>query len=214
MIDPRDIGASSELHDDKPLERGDLLDDPIRQVGAWLADAEAAGIVLPNAVALATTGADLRPSVRHVLLRGIDDRGFVFYTNYGSRKGRQLSENPHAALACFWRELDRQVTATGHVTRVSEQESDDYFTTRPRDAQLGAWASRQSEVIAERGELESAVAAAEARFPGLVPRPPHWGGFRLAPDIVELWQGRRHRLHDRFRYSLEAAGWRIERLSP
>ena len=213
MTDPRDMGASG-LHEDRPLERGDLLADPIAQVGAWLADAEAAGIPLPNAAALATVGTDLRPSVRHVLLRGIDDRGFVFYTNHESRKARQLSENPRAALACFWRELDRQVTVTGEVARVSREESDGYFATRPRDAQLGAWASRQSEVLVDRRQLETAMAEAGSRFPGKVPRPPFWGGYRLTPDIVELWQGRRHRLHDRFRYTLEAAGWRIERLSP
>lgn len=206
--------APTGFHPDRALDRDDLDPDPIVQLRRWLDAADAAGIALPNAMALATADASGRPSVRHVLLRGID-RGFVFYTNAESRKGRQLNENPRAALVLFWRELDRQVSASGEVAAVSEDEADAYFATRPRDAQVGAWASRQSAVLSGRGELEDAIERIEARFAGVdVPRPPFWGGFRLVPDAVEFWQGREHRLHDRFRYTRAAESWRIERLYP
>jgi pyridoxamine 5'-phosphate oxidase len=165
-------------------------------------------------MAVATADAQGRPSVRHVLLRGADERGFVFYTNYESRKGRQLMENPWAGLVFLWKELDRQVHVTGPVERVDPVESDAYFATRPRDAQLGAWASHQSEPLADREELEMRLAATARRFPDDVPRPPNWGGFRVTPEEIEFWQGRRHRLHDRFRYTVGLGGWRIERLSP
>jgi pyridoxamine 5'-phosphate oxidase len=214
VTDPRDIRAPSGFHDDEPLEREHLLEDPVEQLRAWLADAEAAGVLLPNAMALATATADGRPSARQVLLRGLDERGLVFFTNHESRKGRELAENPSAGLVFLWKEVDRQVTVTGSVEPVAEVEADAYFATRPRDAQLGAWASRQSEVIASRVDLDAAVAAADARFPAEVPRPPYWGGYLVKPDAFEFWQGRRHRLHDRFRYEREVGGWRIERLSP
>jgi pyridoxamine 5'-phosphate oxidase len=205
-------------HDHRALSRSDLLDDPIGQFLAWLGDAEVAGIALPNAVALATSGTDARPSVRHVLIRAVDDRGFVFYTNHGSRKGRQLAENPYGALVAFWRELDRQVSVNGRVDRVADEEADAYFATRPRGAQLGAWASPQSDVLEDRAELERRVAQVEERFAdGEVPRPPHWGGYRLTHESLEFWQGRSFRLHDRFRYERDpsaASGWRIERLAP
>jgi pyridoxamine 5'-phosphate oxidase len=211
------IGGEA-AHEHRALDRSDLLDDPIAQFLAWLTDAEAAGITLPNAVALATADAEARPSVRHVLLRAADERGFVFYTNHESRKGRQLAENPHAALVVLWRELDRQVSVTGDVDRVADDEADAYFSTRPREAQIGAWASPQSAVLADRDELERRVAAEEERFRGAaVTRPPHWGGYRLAPDTVEFWQGRPFRLHDRFRYRRDpssSTGWRVERLAP
>jgi pyridoxamine 5'-phosphate oxidase len=215
MTDPRAMNAPSGFHDDVPLRRADLLDDPIEQFRRWLGDAESAGIPLPNAMAVATADAEGRPSVRHVLLRGIDERGFTFFTNYDSRKGRQLAENPHAGLVFLWKLLDRQVNATGTTERVDPAESDAYFATRPREARLGAWASAQSSVLESREELERRVAEADERFAGTeVPRPPNWGGFVVRPDTVEFWQGRRSRLHDRFRYAREDAGWRIDRLSP
>ncbi len=208
--------APSGFHDDRPMDRSDLLDDPIAQFRLWLADAERAGVPLPNAMAAATADERGRPSVRHVLLREVDDRGFAFFTNYGSRKGRQLDLNPWAGLVFLWKELDRQVCVSGPVERMSADDSDEYFATRPRDAQLGAWASRQSETLADRAELDAELAAADARFPGDVPRPPHWGGFRVRAETIEFWQGRRHRLHDRFLFTRreDGQGWRLERLAP
>jgi len=187
------------------------------QFRRWFGDAERASIPMPNAMALATSGADGYPSVRHVLLRTHDDRGFVFFTNYESRKGRQLAENPHAAIVFLWKELDRQVSASGRVERVTREESEAYFRTRPREAQLGAWSSRQSEVLKGRDELERRYAEIDERYRGSdVPLPAHWGGFRLLPDTVEFWQGRDFRLHDRFRFSADpgSGAWSIERLSP
>jgi pyridoxamine 5'-phosphate oxidase len=209
-------GMGGEVpHEHRALHRSDLADDPTEQFLRWLADAEAAGIALPNAVALATAGTDGTPSVRHVLLRAADERGFVFYTNHESRKGRELAENPHAALVVLWRELDRQVSIRGLVERIDDETSDGYFATRPRGAQIGAWASPQSAVLADRAELDRRVAEVEARFRDAeVPRPPLWGGYRLAPGSFEFWQGRDSRLHDRFRYEREEGGWRIERLAP
>ena len=216
MTDPRNMRAPTGFHQDRALDRDDLLDDPLAQFLRWLTDAEAAGVPLPNAIGVATADADGRPSVRHVLLRGVDERGFEFFTNYDSRKGRQLAANPHAGLVFLWKELDRQVNVTGRVSRSSEASSDAYFAARPRDAQLGAWASRQSAVLGGREELEAQIAEVAARFPGEVPRPPFWGGFLVHPETIEFWQGRQHRLHDRFRYARAASGeaWHIERLSP
>jgi pyridoxamine 5'-phosphate oxidase len=209
------MNAPTGFHNDRPLRREDLLDDPIEQFRRWLGDAEGAAIPLPNAMAVATADAEGRPSVRHVLLRGIDRRGFTFFTNYESRKGRQLAENPHAGLVFLWKRLDRQVNATGTAERIEPAESDAYFATRPREARLGAWASAQSSVLASREQLDEQVAETERRFAGLdVERPPHWGGFVVRPETVEFWQGRRSRLHDRFRYTREDGTWRIERLSP
>jgi pyridoxamine 5'-phosphate oxidase len=201
---------------DRTLDREDLADDPIEQFERWFAEAEAADIPLANAIALATADAAGRPSVRHVLLRGVGPDGFTFFTNRGSRKGRQLAENPSAAIVVLWKELDRQVSATGTVTQLEDAASDAYFATRPREAQLGAWASRQSEVLPDRAALEAAVEEAAGRFGDEpVPRPPTWGGYRLAPDALEFWQGRPFRLHDRFRYERDpAGGWRIDRLAP
>ena len=216
MTDPRNMQAPTGFHQDRSLDRDDLLDDPLAQFRRWLTDAEAAGVPLPNAMGVATADADGRPSVRHVLLRGIDDLGFEFFTNYDSRKARELAANPHAGLVFLWKELDRQVNVAGEVSRSSEASSDAYFAARPRDAQLGAWASRQSAVLEDREELERQLAEVAARFPGEVPRPPFWGGFLVRPESIEFWQGRRHRLHDRFRYARAASGdaWHIERLSP
>jgi pyridoxamine 5'-phosphate oxidase len=207
-----------EHRDDRGLSRSDLGPDPISRFGSWLAEAEAAGAEMPNAMALATAEANGRPTVRHVLLRGLDEHGFVFYTNLGSRKARQLATNPSAALVFRWERLQRQVCVTGSVEPTSREESEAYFRTRPREARIGAWASRQSEVLASRAELEARYALMDARFPGEeVPLPPFWGGFRVIPETIEFWQGREHRLHDRFRYAREEgapAGWRLERLSP
>jgi pyridoxamine 5'-phosphate oxidase len=215
MPDPRSIEAPTGVHPDRTLDRGDLLADPIAQFLAWLDAAEREGVVMPNAMALATADADGRPSVRHVLLRGIDARGFVFYTNRESRKGHDLAGNPHAAAVFLWKALDRQVTVSGPVERLDDEDSDAYFAGRPRDAQIGAWASDQSRPIDDRAALDARVVEITERFADTeVPRPPHWGGYRIVPDAIEFWQGRAHRLHDRFRYAREPSGWRIERLSP
>jgi len=214
MSDP---GASNPdtVHDHGPLHTSDLDPDPIAQVGAWLADAEAAGVVLANAMALATSGSDGAPSVRHVLLRHITETGVTFFTNRTSRKARELAENPRAAAALYWRELDRQVCLRGAVTELSAGDSDTYFATRPRDAQLGAWASEQSRPLEDRATLERRVDEARERFADReVPRPEQWGGYLLTPDEVECWQGRPYRLHDRFRYRRDNGGWKLERLYP
>jgi pyridoxamine 5'-phosphate oxidase len=200
---------------DVPLNLEDLAADPIAQFQRWFDEAGSAGIRLANAIALATAGSDGSPAVRHVLLRGFDERGFVFYTNQQSRKGRHLAENPRAAFTVFWRELDRQVSVTGDVVPITREESQAYFATRPREARIGAWASRQSEVIASRDELMRRFGEADEAYPGdEVPLPPYWGGYLIRPDSVEFWQGRAFRLHDRFRYTRTADGWSIDRLSP
>ncbi len=198
------------------LSERDLDPDPIAQFRRWLDEARAARVTFPEAMALATADGTGRPLVRHVLLRDLDERGFVFFTNYESRKGSQLTENPRAALAFYWRELERQVCVTGTVERTSREESEAYFATRPREARLGAWASRQSEVAGSRRELDDRYREMEERFPDDdVPLPPHWGGFRLAPETLEFWKGREHRLHDRLRYARSPDGsWRLERLYP
>ena len=203
---------------DLSLELDDLSGDPMIQFRRWFEDAQAEGIHLANAIALATADAEGRPTARHVLLRGFDDRGFVFFTNYESRKARHLTENPRAAFTLLWKELDRQVCATGAVERTTDEESDLYFASRPREARIGAWASAQSTVLGSREELMDRFVEIDRTYPGEgVPRPPFWGGFRLSPDTVEFWQVRAFRLHDRFRYTLdddERSGWRLERLSP
>ncbi|MGZ8567332.1 MAG: pyridoxamine 5'-phosphate oxidase [Actinomycetota bacterium] len=210
--------APSGFHPDRTLERDDLHPDPLTQFRVWFDDADAEGLPLPNAMALATADAEGRPSVRHVLLRGVDERGFVFYTNHESHKGSDLDANPRAALVFLWKELDRQVTVSGRVERVSDEESDAYFASRPRDAQIGAWASPQSRPIPDRATLDHAVAEVDLRFEGrAVPRPSHWGGYRVMPDTVEFWHGRAFRLHDRFRFERDErapTGWRIDRLAP
>ncbi len=197
------------------LTEHDLLPDPIALVQRWFADAQAAGLEQHDAMTLATATAEGRPSARAVLLKGIDQRGFAFFTNYESRKGRELEANPHAALMLLWIPLQRQVRVGGRVERLSAEESDAYFATRPRGSQLGAWASRQSEPLPDRAELEARWAALDVRHAGdVVPRPPHWGGYRVEPDEIEVWQGRANRLHDRFRYLRSPDGWTHERLQP
>jgi len=190
--------------------------DPFRQFATWFDEARAASPVEPNAMALATVGADGRPSLRMVLLKGADERGFVFYANYESRKGRELADMPWAALTFFWPEMERQIRIEGRVEPVSAEESDAYFHSRPIGSQRSASASHQSEVIAGREELEQRVAALSAQYHDQeIPRPENWGGFRVIPDAIEFWQGRANRLHDRLRYRLLASGgWQIERLSP
>lgn len=197
------------------LDREALADDPVLQFQRWFSDAERAQLLEPNAMTLATADAAGRPAARIVLLKGADARGFVFFTDYRSRKARELGENPWAALTILWKELERQVRVTGAVERVGREESEAYFRTRPRGSRVGAWASYQSQVITDRAALEREVARVEAQYPGDdVPLPPHWGGFRVMPDEFEFWQGRESRLHDRFRYARIDGGWRIERLSP
>ena len=220
MLRPARLWKAVDVSDkpDISLEAHDLSGDPIVQFRRWFEDAEASGIHLANAIALATADARGKPAVRHVLLRGFDERGFVFYTNLESRKARHLAENPSAAFAILWKELDRQVCVTGSVEPTTHDESDAYYAGRPRDARIGAWASRQSTVLSSRDELMSRFTEFDAMYPGdAVPRPPFWGGYRIVPDTVEFWQARVHRLHDRFRYSQDdrgASGWRVERLSP
>jgi pyridoxamine 5'-phosphate oxidase len=195
------------------LRKSDVAGDPLEQFRRWFAEAEAAGIRAPHAMALATS--DGGPSVRMVLLKDTDERGFVFFTGYVSRKAADLSANPHAALLFFWDPLGRQVRIEGTVERVDEEESDAYFATRPRGAQLAASASRQSAVLSSREELDERVAELDRQHAnGNVPRPDHWGGYRVVPDSYEFWQHRADRLHDRLRYRREGGDWIVERLSP
>ena len=190
------------------LSEGDVDPDPIRQFEAWHRDAGS-----PPEVAVATASADGVPSVRMVLLKSFDERGFAFFTNYGSAKAQDLTANPRASLLFFWAP-DRQVRVAGAVALVDPAESDDYWRSRPRGSQLGAWASRQSEVIEDRAQLERRLAEAVERYPDEVPRPAFWGGFRVVPETVEFWHHRDDRLHDRLRYRRDGGGWVIERLSP
>lgn len=204
----------------KSYEKAELSEtashaDPLQQFDQWLKEAIDSQVPEPNAMTLATVGADLRPTTRVVLIKGYDERGIVWYTNYNSQKGRQLAGNPFAALQFHWVELERVVRIEGLVEKVSEEESDAYFHSRPLDSRIGAWASPQSEVIDSRSVLVTNAARYGAQFLLQPPRPPHWGGYRLKPDAWQFWQGRRSRLHDRLRYTLQAqGGWLRERLAP
>jgi pyridoxamine 5'-phosphate oxidase len=198
------------------LDEDSVAPEPYAQFGLWLDEALGEpGLLEPNAMTVATVGADGRPSARVVLLRGVDERGFVFFTNYESRKGEELDVHPVAALLFFWPNLERQVRVEGLVARLDDAESDAYFARRPRGHRLSAWASPQSRVVAGRAELEAGMRAAEERFAEReVTRPPHWGGFRVAAERFEFWQGRRNRVHDRIAYERSAGTWRILRLAP
>ena len=213
---PPDPAASRYEHAGKGLRRSDLDPNPIRQFANWFTAAIEADIRDVNAMSLATAGSNARPSVRIVLLKSFDQDGFVFFSNYESAKGKQLDVNPYAALGFYWIELDRQVRISGKVEKTSREESEAYFHSRPVGSQLGAWASRQSEIIDGRRVLDARMAEITERFRNKrIPLPPHWGGYRLKPDTIEFWQGRPNRLHDRFRYTRLADGsWQIDRLAP
>ncbi len=197
------------------LSESDIDPDPFKQFGAWFQQASAAQLPEANAMTLSTTTRDGRPSARMVLLRGWDERGFVLFTNYESRKGHELAQNPFASLVFFWAELARQIRIEGRVEQVAPEESDEYFRTRPRESQIGAWASHQSEIIPNRNVLDQRAQELDSEFAENVPRPTYWGGYRVIPDSFEFWQSRPGRLHDRLRYTRqEDRAWRIERLSP
>lgn len=199
---------------DLPLDEANVDPDPVVEFRGWVRLAEAAGEPQPNAMALATATVSAVPSVRMVLLHQVDERGFVFFTNYSSAKGIELSANPRVALAFYWPLVHRQVRVVGSALTTSRQESEAYWAGRPYESRISASASAQSTILSSRAELEAEVSRLQALYPDTPPLPEFWGGYRVVPDAVEFWQGRRHRLHDRIRYSRAGAGWRLERLAP
>ena len=210
-----DLSRLREAYELAGLEEADLADDPVAQFQQWFAEVEAAGYWEPNAMVLSTVTADGSPSARNVLLKRVDERGFVLFTNYTSDKATELEAARRAALTFSWTELRRQVRVVGDAQRLTDEESDHYWATRPRGSQLGAWSSDQSAVVADRATLERMFAEQQERWAGReVKRPDHWGGYRVRPDTVEFWQGRPDRLHDRIRYRREQDGWVVERLAP
>ncbi len=216
MLTPAELAALRQEYSQRGLRRSELEPDPIAQFNVWLAEAQARQIIEPNAMTLATVDADGQPWTRTVLLKICDARGFTFFTNYDGAKGRHLAGNARAALTFWWGAIERQVNVTGTVVQTSRAESAAYFHTRPAGSQLGAWASAQSEVVAGRAQLEAQFAAAQEKYGDAeIPLPPQWGGYRLVPQTIEFWQGRRSRLHDRLRYTRQPEGaWKIERLAP
>ena len=213
--DPDTLASLRREYGDAGLDVPDLAPDPVAMFERWLGDAVAAPLHEPNAMVVSTVSAEGRPSSRLVLLKGVDERGFVFYTNYDSRKGDELSGNAHASLLFPWHDLQRQVRVDGRAQQVSREESAAYFASRPRESQLGAWASPQSSVVGSRDELDRQYDEVKQRFDDSdVPLPPHWGGFRVVPDTVEFWQGRKGRMHDRLVYRRTGDGWAVDRLAP
>ena len=211
---PSSIADLRKSYEKAELNEDASQADPLQQFELWLQQALAAQLPEPNAMTLATVGSDMRPSTRVVLIKGLDERGIVWYTNYDSRKGQALAGNPYAALQFHWVELERVVRIEGRVEKVSAEQSDAYFHSRPLDSRIGAWASPQSEVISGRSVLVANAAKYGAQFLLQPPRPPHWGGYRLVPDRWEFWQGRKSRLHDRLRYRQDSGVWVRERLAP
>ena len=209
-----DIASLRKSYEKAELDENASAAEPLAQFRLWFDQAVQGQLPEPNAMTLATVGTEGRPSTRVVLIKGFDERGIVWYTNYESRKGRELAVQPFAALQFHWVELERVVRIEGRVEKISAEESDAYFHSRPLDSRLGAWASPQSQVISSRAVLVKAAAEAALRHALQPPRPPHWGGYRLAPDSWEFWQGRKSRLHDRLRYRLEGGAWLRERLAP
>jgi pyridoxamine 5'-phosphate oxidase len=214
-MDIPDLAAMRQEYSRAGLGEADLAPDWLTQFENWLAAVAAVGLPEPNAMVVASADAAGRPSARTVLLKDVDASGFVFYTNYESRKARELSVNPYASLVFPWHAVGRQVRASGAVSRVDRAETDAYWATRPRESRLGAWASAQSQVVADRATLDEAYEQTRRRFgDGDIPAPPHWGGYRVDPDTVEFWQGRTGRLHDRLQYRRTDEGWVVERLNP